>query len=387
MINKFQQGGKNQVMQFVEGLAQTLQTDPNNIIQIAKKYPEVLKQAIQTYQETQDMTKAAETFSQAAQTLQQQTQTMKHGAKLQYIKSLKHQCAEDEELIYYKKGGSVDCGCKKKKGGEIEKTEKGPIAKFKEIRKGKTGFDITAYADATGSQGGFRNAEKKKKPKSGTWGATTQYIPGKNIQRGSGNNTSEQEKKDKSAKDYYAGKQHIQGKKSGGEVKKDCGGSKVIANFKAKCGSKLKKHQQGGSLNGIPFMQQGKDLPTAPKAEKRFRENSYNTTKNGRRETTTITSQTFGYNRNWPYFRQPATIQRIIEGGDTAFVETPEHHIFTKVQPRTALKSGNTYVEYNPKYDKNYSLYGQANTVFNYPVTSQEYETLKRRFNTAWNLK
>ena len=129
-----------------------------------------------------------------------------------------------------------------------------------------------------------------------------------------------------------------------------------------------------------------KGLKTAPKAEKRFRKNSYNTTKEGNRETTTITSQTFGYNRNWPYFRQPATIQRIIEGGDTAFVETPEHHIFTKVQPRTALKSGNVYVEYNPKYDKNYSLYGQANTIFNYPTTSQEYETLKRRFNTAWNL-
>lgn len=147
------------------------------------------------------------------------------------------------------------------------------------------------------------------------------------------------------------------------------------------------KYNNGGNLNGIPFMQKGKDLPTAPKAEKRFRKNSYNTTKKGNRETTTITSQTFGYNRNWPYFIQPATIQRIIEGGDTAFVEIPEHHTFTKVQPRTALKSGNVYVEYNPKYDKTYSLHGQANTVFNYPVTSQEYEILKRRFNTAWNLK
>jgi hypothetical protein len=45
-----------------------------------------------------------------------------HGAKLNYFKNLKHQCADDEELVYYKKGGSVDCGCKKKKdGGEIKK--------------------------------------------------------------------------------------------------------------------------------------------------------------------------------------------------------------------------------------------------------------------------
>ena len=147
--------------------------------------------------------------------------------------------------------------------------------------------------------------------------------------------------------------------------------------------------KQGAKLvskNPVERFQQGRNLPTAPKAEKRFRKSSYNTTKEGNRETATITSQTFGYSRNWPYFRQPATIQRIIEGGDTAFVETPEHHIFTKVKPRTALKSGNVYVEYNPKYDKNYSLEGQANTVFNYPITPQEYETLKRRFNTAWNL-
>ena len=250
MINKFQQGGKQDaVMQFIQGLAQTLQVDPNQIIQIAQKNPKALEDAVQAYQQTQDMNQAAKAF-------QQGIQSARRGAKLNYLKSLKHQCADDEELVYYKKGGSVDCGCAKK-GGEIEKSEKGPVAKFKEIRKGKTGFDITAYADATGSQGGFRNANKKKKPKSGTWGATTQYVPGKNIQRGSGNNTSEQEKKDKSAKDYYAGKQHIQGKKSGGEVKKDCGGSKVIAKFKAKCGTKMKKHKQGGSLNGIPFMQAG----------------------------------------------------------------------------------------------------------------------------------
>jgi hypothetical protein len=101
-------------------------------------------------------------MNQAAKAFQQGIQSARRGAKLQYLKSLKHQCADDEELYYYKKGGSVGCGCKKKEdGGEIKKTEKGPIAKFKEIRKGKTGFDITAYADATGSQGGFRNAEKK----------------------------------------------------------------------------------------------------------------------------------------------------------------------------------------------------------------------------------
>ena len=42
------------------------------------------------------------------------------------------------------------------------------------------------------------------------------------------------------------------------KVKKDCGGSAVIAKFKAaKCGAKVNKHEQGGSLNGVPFYQDG----------------------------------------------------------------------------------------------------------------------------------
>ena len=48
------------------------------------------------------------------QKLQSLTQKAAHGAKLQYIKNLKNQCADDEELVYFKKGGSLDCGCVKK---------------------------------------------------------------------------------------------------------------------------------------------------------------------------------------------------------------------------------------------------------------------------------
>ena len=43
--------------------------------------------------------------------------------------------------------------------------------------------------------------------------------------------------------------------KLGNTVKSKTGkkedGGKVVAKFKAKCGSKMKKHQQGGSLNEI----------------------------------------------------------------------------------------------------------------------------------------
>lgn len=60
------------------------------------------------------------------QLMQQQTQAAKHGAKLSYIKKLSRKCSDDEELVYYKKGGQVDCGCvpKAQKGTEVaNKTE------------------------------------------------------------------------------------------------------------------------------------------------------------------------------------------------------------------------------------------------------------------------
>ena len=92
-----------------------------------EKHPEEYKQAVENQKQQQ----------------QAQTQKALHGAKLNYFKSLKHQCAEDEEVVYYKKGGSVTCGCKKKEqGGEVKKDCGGSaIAKFK-MRKGSTGMEL-----------------------------------------------------------------------------------------------------------------------------------------------------------------------------------------------------------------------------------------------------
>lgn len=59
-----------------------------------------------------------------------------HGMKLNYVRNLKNQCADDEELVYFKKGGTLDCGCRKKmqKGGETPK-EESMISKFKKFRQ------------------------------------------------------------------------------------------------------------------------------------------------------------------------------------------------------------------------------------------------------------
>lgn len=228
MINKFQQGGKQQdiIMQFVQGLAQTLQTDPQQVVKIAQQNPEALKAAIQVYQQTQDMNKAAQTFQQ---TLQQQVQAAKHGAKLNYLKSLKNQCAEDEELVYFKKGGSVGCGCKKKEdGGEVTKAQKGTaVNKFKNRKQDQATKDSIAanvYNDQEVQTIKPGNYKKNKEGK-------VQWTP------------------DRTKAPYNK-------KEKGGNIEKNCGGS-TIAKFKARCGSKLKKHHQGGSLNGIPFYQRG----------------------------------------------------------------------------------------------------------------------------------
>lgn len=185
------------------------------------------------------------------QSQQNQTQKAAHGAKLQYIKNLKHQCADDEELYYYKKGGSVNCGCKKKEdGGEVVKAGLGcsssVVDKFKAVRKGKSGFDITAFADATGSQGGFANAKPKRKtPKKGTWAETTKYIPGQTIQRGNGGPDAKEQ--DSAVRDRKDNSENIIKKE---EKKRHSNyytsmafekGNKIVKKFKAKCGSKMKK--------------------------------------------------------------------------------------------------------------------------------------------------
>ena len=78
-----------------------------------------------------------EAYAEFTKVMQQQVQKAERGAKLNYIKSLKHQCADDEEVVYYKKGGRVSCGCVKKHedGKKIETPKNNVIANFKNRNK------------------------------------------------------------------------------------------------------------------------------------------------------------------------------------------------------------------------------------------------------------
>lgn len=200
-----QGGNQDAIMKFVQGLAETLQADPKQIVQIAQQNPDALEAAVNAFQQTQDMNQAAQAFQQ---TLQSKTVAAKHGAKLQYLKNLKHQCAEDEEVVYFKRGGSVDCGCQKKKGGEIEKAQNGTKAVSK-----------------------FKNDYSSKKVKD----SEEDYFKGTADHTRPGNSPVS-----KTVQDFKKKKEQtkVEKKPETKPVKKNCGGAV----------EKFKKHRQGGNI-------------------------------------------------------------------------------------------------------------------------------------------
>ena len=160
---------------------------------------------------------------------QQQTQKALHGAKLNYIRSLKNQCAPDEQVVYYKKGSIVDCGCKKKEEGEVTQTKCGAVAKFK------------AKKMKYGGQPKVVNGSTKQLTIDGTKKAYEEF------KRKQAKKKRQQEIDKLSEQDYYEGKQDHGDNPPNSPA--------LAKSKKVKCGAKMKKHQQGGSLNGIPFIQ------------------------------------------------------------------------------------------------------------------------------------
>lgn len=162
--------------------------------------------------------------------------TAKHakGAKINYLKSLKHICADDEEVVYFRSGGKADCGCKKKNGGEIEKASRGIVAKFKDDRnkinpadtvhvKGKVYSLTSMNGQKTHSQFPAYEGKVEKEDR------------------------AKAKKGDKDAQRRQRKAEEITAPKNGAKITKNCNGA--VAKFK--------KHRQGGSLNGIPFYQAG----------------------------------------------------------------------------------------------------------------------------------
>lgn len=118
---------QQQVVQLVQAAMQGNQQATQQIQQIAKAAQAGDQQAVQIYQLIQ-------------QVAQQMTQKAQKGAKLNYIKSLRNVCGENEELVYMKKGGKVCPVCQKKK---VEKECGGGAVKlFKAKCGGKSKLQV-----------------------------------------------------------------------------------------------------------------------------------------------------------------------------------------------------------------------------------------------------
>ena len=204
MTQKFQQGGI---------LAQIQQLPQEQQQQIMQAFAQWAQQkGVDINQLQQDPNALEQALTQFMQEMQSQTQAARHGAKLNYIKSLKNQCPEGEELYYYKKGGSVGCGCKKKEdGGEIEKAQKGTKAvdKFKNRKQDQATKDsiaINKYNDI-----------ELMDSRPGTW------KKNKNFNSKDPNSRSHIWTPDRTKAPYKKAE-------------------------KEKCGSKIKKHQEGSII-------------------------------------------------------------------------------------------------------------------------------------------
>jgi len=158
----------------------------------------------------------------------QQTPKAKLGAKLNYIRTLKGNAPEGMVIEYYKCGGQTKKRFVKAAGGEKVKDGKKEIADFKKkacggskVFKNQPGSKMMQLAEANKERKKKEAEEKKREEK---W-RKGQIVIGKDIQRGNGGpNTTKQQD------------------------------SAVPNEDVPSHDRKAKKHQFGGSLNGIPFI-------------------------------------------------------------------------------------------------------------------------------------
>lgn len=180
------------------------------------------------------------------QIIQGQAQRAEHGAKLQYFRKLKKQCAEDEELVYFKKGGKVDCGCvkKNKTGDKVEASWK---ENFK-ARKAASGMEVPEKKKKKdvyfqGEKQTVISLKGKKKPTETE--DDKKYNAGEIDQEGMNPNSWKQQKP-KQKKSHHSIKMARSPKhEKGGEIKKDCGGTKLVKKGTKVCPKCGKVHAAG----------------------------------------------------------------------------------------------------------------------------------------------
>ena len=186
----------------------------------------------------------------------QGAQKARLGAKLNYVRSLRGLAPEGMVVEYYKCGGQTKKRFIKAAGGEkVESKGMDAVKEFKKkkacggvkVTKAQPGSKMMQLAEANKER---KKKEAEEKEKEDKW-KNGRVIVGRDIQRGSGNDTSEQEKKDKSARDYYQGRadHELYTPKAPKPSKDSKSHSKRFALATVqKCGGKAKKHLFGGVI-------------------------------------------------------------------------------------------------------------------------------------------
>lgn len=149
MINYYQQGGaaqqqdpQEQIVALVQAAMQGDRKATQQIQQIQAAAEQGDKQAAQIMQFIQ----------QVMQQMQQQAQKARHGAKLQYLASLRGECPEGTHMEYFKAGGQI---CKKCMQNKVQEDKCGGKAKKQKMACGgatKTINSIKAEMEKCGGK-------------------------------------------------------------------------------------------------------------------------------------------------------------------------------------------------------------------------------------------
>ena len=251
MINKFQQGGATQQGSILQQIQQLPEDQQKQIMQAFTKWAQQKGVDINQLQNNPQALEAAlGQFIQEVQQASQGQQTLaaRHGTKLNYIKALKNQCPDGYEPFYYKKGGMVKCGCSGKKfedGGKTKKED--AVTKFKKTVKARTGTAAPQPKPKSKNDPVYHKGRTKLAEKYPV-GRDTVHVNGRPYSltndEGQRLNTSYPEY----GKKLYQADLKSKKKDAKARVQK----ADEISTYK--CGNKVKKHNNGGSLNGIPFI-------------------------------------------------------------------------------------------------------------------------------------
>lgn len=231
MINKYQVGGAApQSSGILQQLAQLPKDQQKKIMVAFGKWAQAKGLDIQQLQNNKQALEQA--MGQFLQEMQN-TQKARLGAKLNYIRSLKGNAPEGEEIVYYKCGGRVKKKCVKKNacGAKTESIGRDAIKAFKDkcgskMKKKACGAKFELGGEVTKKP---KKQETKKVQLKRLDPKTTKTLPG-------GKYPS-----------YWTSQERQTWERLHGP------NDEGAAAAKEKCGGKVKKHQFGGIMFPIQF--------------------------------------------------------------------------------------------------------------------------------------